>query len=63
MWVEKTKQDKYKYIERYTDPLTGKYRRVSVVLDKIPHKPRNRLRASLQRRSGRLWIRSQKQLR
>lgn len=34
MWVEKTKQDKYKYIERYTDPLTGKYRRVSVVLDK-----------------------------
>lgn len=34
MWVEKTKKGKYKYIERYTDPLTGKYRRVSVVLDK-----------------------------
>lgn len=29
MWVEETKQGKYKYIERFTDPLTGKYRRVS----------------------------------
>ena len=34
MWVEQTKKGKYKYIERYTDPLTGKYRRVSVTLDK-----------------------------
>lgn len=34
MWVEETKKGKYKYIERYTDPLTGKYRRVSIVLDK-----------------------------
>lgn len=34
MWVEQTKKGKYKYIERYTDPLTGKYRRVSVVLEK-----------------------------
>lgn len=23
MWVEETKKGKYKYIERYTDPLTG----------------------------------------
>lgn len=34
MWVEETKKGKYKYIERYTDPLTGKYKRVSVVLEK-----------------------------
>lgn len=34
MWVEQTKKGKYKFIERYTDPLTGKYRRVSVTLDK-----------------------------
>lgn len=34
MWIEKTKNGKYKYIERYTDPITGKYKRVSVVLDK-----------------------------
>lgn len=34
MWVEETKKGKYKYIERYTDPLTGKYRRVSITLEK-----------------------------
>lgn len=34
MWVEETKKGKYKYIERYTDPLTGKYKRVSITLDK-----------------------------
>lgn len=34
MWVEETKNGKYKYIERYTDPLTGKYKRVSIVLEK-----------------------------
>lgn len=34
MWVEQTKKGKYKFIERYTDPLTGKYKRVSVTLDK-----------------------------
>lgn len=34
MWVEQTKQGKYKYIERYKCPLTGKYKRASVVLDK-----------------------------
>ena len=33
MWVEKVKTG-YKFIERYTDPMTGKYRRVSIVLDK-----------------------------
>lgn len=34
MWVEQTKKGKYKFIERYTDPMTGKYKRVSVTLDK-----------------------------
>ena len=34
MWVEQTKQGKYKYIERYKCPLTGKYKRASVVLEK-----------------------------
>lgn len=33
MWVEKVKTG-YKFIERYTDPMTGKYKRVSVVLEK-----------------------------
>lgn len=34
MWVEETKNGKYKFIERYTDYMTGKIKRVSVVLDK-----------------------------
>ena len=34
MWSEKTKNGKIKFIERYTDPLTGKTRRVSVIMDK-----------------------------
>ena len=34
MWVEQTKTGKFKYAERYIDPLTGKYKRVSVVLEK-----------------------------
>lgn len=33
MWVEQVKTG-YKYIERYTDPMTGKYKRVSIVLKK-----------------------------
>lgn len=31
MWIEKTPKGKYKYIERYEDPLTGKLKRVSVI--------------------------------
>ena len=34
MWVEETKNGKYKFIERYTDYLTGKSKRVSIVMDK-----------------------------
>ena len=34
MWVEQTKAGKWKYTERYTDPLTCRQKRVSVTLDK-----------------------------
>lgn len=34
MWVEKMKNGKYNFVERYTDFLTGKKKRVSVVMDK-----------------------------
>ena len=34
MWVEPTKTGKYKACERYTDPLTGKQRKVSVTIEK-----------------------------
>ncbi|HJB15241.1 MAG TPA: site-specific integrase [Candidatus Blautia excrementipullorum] len=48
MWVEETKQGKYKYIERFTDPLTGKYRRVSIVLDKNTRQAQKQAQAALQ---------------
>lgn len=50
MWVEETKQGKYKYIERFTDPLTGKYRRVSIVLDKNTRQAQKQAQAALQER-------------
>lgn len=31
MWIEELPNGKYKYIERYEDPLTGKLKRVSVI--------------------------------
>lgn len=34
MWIEETKQGKYKFVERYTDPLTGKLKRASVTYSK-----------------------------
>jgi len=34
MWIEATKNGKYKACERYTDPLTGKLRKVSVTIEK-----------------------------
>ena len=50
MWVEQTKQGKYKYTERYTDPYTGKYRRVSIVLDKNTRQAQKQAQAALQER-------------
>lgn len=32
MWIEQTAKGKYKYSERYVDPYTGKYKRVSITL-------------------------------
>ena len=34
MWTEKTKNGKYKHVERYTDPITGKTRKISVTTEK-----------------------------
>lgn len=46
MWVEKVKNG-FKFIERYTDPLTGKCRRVSVVLEKNTAQARKMAQKSL----------------
>ena len=34
MWIEKLKTGKYRAVERYTDPLTGKDRKMSVTIEK-----------------------------
>ncbi len=34
MWTEKTRNGKFKYVERYKDPVTGKTRKVSVTTEK-----------------------------
>jgi integrase len=34
MWVEDTKSGKYKFVEQYTDYMTGKKKRVSITMDK-----------------------------
>lgn len=34
MWIEETKTGKYKYFERYKDPYSEKWKKVSVTLDK-----------------------------
>lgn len=34
MWIEKTPSGKFKYVEQYTDYMTGKKKRVSVTLEK-----------------------------
>ena len=40
MWIEETKNGKFKFVERYTDYITGKQKKVSVTLDK--NTPKNR---------------------
>lgn len=34
MWVEMTKEGRYKFSERYEDPMTGKQKKVSITLEK-----------------------------
>lgn len=50
MWIEKTETGKYKYVERYNDPLTGKSKKVSVTLDTNRNKDVNAAREALRRR-------------
>lgn len=50
MWIEQTKTGKYKYTERYTDPYTGKYKRVSIVLDKNTKQAQKQAQTALQER-------------
>lgn len=40
MWTEKLQTGKYKAVERYTDPVTGKAKKISVVIDSDTRKAR-----------------------
>ena len=50
MWIEKTATGKYKYVERYPDPMTGEPRKVSVTLDTNRKKDSDIARVALKRR-------------
>ena len=47
MWIEETKNGKFRAVERYEDPLTGKTKRAIVTLDKNTAQTRKAAQASL----------------
>ena len=48
MWAETTKDGKVKFREQYKDPLTGKYKKVSVTYDKNTNQTRRRAQIALE---------------
>lgn len=50
MWSETTKDGKVKFREQYKDPLTGKYKKVSVTYDKNTNQTRRRAQISLEQK-------------
>ena len=50
MWIEATKNGKYKACERYTDPLTGKLKKVSITIDKDTRQARKAAQEELAKR-------------
>lgn len=52
MWVEKTKDNKYKFREQYKDPLTGNHKKVSVTFDKNTAHTRKEAQMVLERKIG-----------
>ena len=50
MWAEETKDGKTKFREQYKDPLTGKYRKVSVTYDKNTNQTRRKAQIALERK-------------
>lgn len=61
MWVEQTKNGKFKFIERYEDILTGKIKRVSVTMDKDTPQTRKLALLSIQDKIEAKQIHSPKQ--
>lgn len=50
MWVEKTKDGKYKFREQYKNPLTGRYNKVSLTMDKNTNTTRRRAQIRLEKK-------------
>ena len=50
MWSETTKDGKTKFREQYKDPLTGKYKKVSVTYDKNTNQTRRRAQIALEQK-------------
>ncbi|MGL6202091.1 MAG: tyrosine-type recombinase/integrase [Lachnospiraceae bacterium] len=50
MWVEKSKNGKFKFVERYTDPMTEKSKKISVTFDKDNRETRKTAYDVLQKR-------------
>ena len=50
MWAESTKDGKVKFREQYKDPLTGKYKKVSVTFDRNTNQTRRKAQISLERK-------------
>lgn len=57
MWIEKFKnknnETKYRYYEKYKDPYTDKWKRVSVVLNKNTKQSQKRSNVSFRRKNKR----------
>ena len=56
MWIQKKPNGKYQFFERYTDPMTGKKKTVSVLLDKNRRVDREAASAALRQRIQALTI-------
>ena len=50
MWMEELPNGKYKYVERYTNPLTEKYAKVSITLNSKSRRAWNEAQRTLNER-------------
>ena len=50
MWIEELKNGKFKVVERYMDPMTEKYKRISVTIDKNTRATRKAAEEELRRK-------------
>ena len=54
MWIEELSNGKYKYFERYKDPYTEKWRKVSVTLESGSNRAKKEAQKILKKKSKQL---------